>query len=65
MHQVAWRLGLHIRNIDLEPRAPAVVFHVRTIEEARHAPPLQERRPNELVRGERWIVTADCPGSGR
>ena len=63
--QVAWTLDRHIRDVDLEPRAPAVVFHVRTVVQARHVPPLDLRRPNELVRAERWIVTADCPRAGR
>ena len=62
--QVAWTLGVHIRDVDLDPRPPAVVFHVRTVEDALHVPPLERRRPNQLVRASRWTVTADCPTAG-
>jgi hypothetical protein len=63
--QVAWRLDVNIRDVDLEPAPPAVVFHVRTNIGSRPMPPLRERRPNEQARDDKWLVTADCPRSSR
>lgn len=61
--QVAWRLGLPIRAVDLEPEPPAVVFHVRTIEGSPIVPPVAQRRPNVLGRAGHWAITADCEGA--
>jgi hypothetical protein len=58
--QVAWRLGVHIRDVDLEPEPPAVIYHVRTVINAKPVPPLSERRPSVLARDANWLVTADC-----
>ena len=61
---VAWRLGLHVRDVDLEPEGPAVIFHVRTVERGGVAPPLAAARANVLAREGHWAITADC-GAGR
>ena len=63
--QVAWRLDLPIREVDLEPEPPAVIFHVRTVEIARPVPPLSERRPVEQARNDKWLLTADCARASR
>jgi hypothetical protein len=58
--QVAWRLGVHGKDVDLRPQAPAAVFHVRTVENGPVAPALDEARPNMLARAGHWAITADC-----
>ncbi|MDQ3742318.1 MAG: hypothetical protein M3389_15405 [Actinomycetota bacterium] len=67
--QVAWELGLNIRDVDLDPdeARPAVVFHVKHTRSARgRAPAFEKRGRNELAREGTWIVTADCdPAPGR
>jgi hypothetical protein len=57
---VAWHLKLHSTDVDLVPETPAVIFHVRTTEHARIAPPPADARPNVLGREGHWLLTADC-----
>ena len=60
--QVAWRLGLHIHQVDLDPEPPAIVFHVKTIKRARwFSPGLRAGAPHEIARRGGWVLTADCP----
>ncbi|HEX8207126.1 MAG TPA: hypothetical protein VF587_13780 [Solirubrobacteraceae bacterium] len=68
--QVAWYLGVHSQEVDLDPdeERPAVVFHVKHTAGARgRAPAFADKRGrSELARGGTWIVTADCdPAQGR
>lgn len=67
--QVAWHLGVHSQQVDLDPAEgrPAVVFHVMHVADARgRAPAWAKRGRNELAREGTWIVTADCdPESAR
>jgi Tfp pilus assembly protein PilX len=59
--QVAWRLGVPIEQVDLEPEGRAVVFHVRTVAVAkRPSPRLAAGGPNVLAREGAWTITADC-----
>jgi hypothetical protein len=58
--QVAWRLKVHSNDVDLEPEAPAVIFHVRTTERAGVVPPLRAARANVVAREGHWLVSADC-----
>ena len=53
--QVAWRLHLHINEVDLEPEPPAVVFHVSARSSARGAtrPACAPARPHVLARARR------------
>ncbi|MDP9399408.1 MAG: hypothetical protein M3P39_00260, partial [Actinomycetota bacterium] len=60
---VAWELGLHGVQVDYQPRAPAVVLRVRTLEGA-------SPRPAERLAGGRlladtglWRVEAACGSS--
>ena len=65
--QVAWYLGIHSQQVDLEPdeERPAVVFHVKHVFSARgRAPAWAERGRTELARGGTWIVTGDCDRAG-
>jgi hypothetical protein len=61
---VAWRLGVHISDVDLDPVAPATVFHVRTIERGPIAPPLDAAASQVLGREGHWLVTGDCGRGG-
>ena len=64
--QVAWRLHLHITQVNLDPKPPAVVFHVRTIKRAKHySPGLRTGGPYEQARAGGWIVTAGCRPEAR
>jgi hypothetical protein len=66
--QVAWELGLNIRDVDLDPDEdrPAVVFHVKHTRSARgRAPAFAKRGRTELARAQTWIVTADCDPASR
>ena len=61
--QVAWHLGVHSQQVDLDPdeERPAVVFHVRHVREAAgRAPAWAKRGRHEIAREGTWIVTADC-----
>jgi hypothetical protein len=61
--QVAWHLGVHSQQVDLDPdqQRPAVVFHVKHVKSARgRAPAWEKRGRTELAREGSWIVTADC-----
>ena len=60
--QVAWRLGLHINDVDLRPEPPAVVFHVKTVKRVRwYTPGLRAGAPHVLARRGGWILSAECP----
>jgi hypothetical protein len=60
--QVAWRLGLHINQVDLDPEPPAVVFHVKTIKRAGwFSPGLRTGAPHVIARRGGWILSAECP----
>ena len=60
--QVAWRLGLHISEVDLQPEPPAVVLHVKTIKRARFfSPGLRAGAPHVLARRGGWVLSAECP----
>jgi hypothetical protein len=65
--QVAWHLGVHAQQVDLDPdqERPAVVFHVSTCAaRAGRAPRGPSAGRTELAREGTWIVTADChPGA--
>jgi hypothetical protein len=61
---VAWRLHVHTSDVDLEPAAPATVFHVRTIEQGGIAPPLDAAAGQVLAREGHWLLTADCGRRG-
>ncbi|HEV2815038.1 MAG TPA: hypothetical protein VGW10_17405 [Solirubrobacteraceae bacterium] len=66
--QVAWHLGLHGREVGLDPETerPAVVFHVKHTRSARgRAPAWATRGRTELAREGTWIVTADCDPATR
>ena len=58
---VAWRLGVHMKDVRLEPEPPAVVFHVKTVPTVRwFSPGLRAGGPQTLARRGGWVVTADC-----
>ena len=60
--QVAWRLGVHISDVDLQPEPPAVVFHVKTIKRARwYSPGIRAGAPHTLARRGGWILSSECP----
>jgi hypothetical protein len=60
--QVAWRLGLHINEVDLDPEPPAVVFHVKTIMRARwYSPGIRAGAPHQIARRGGWILSSECP----
>jgi hypothetical protein len=63
--QVAWRLNVHAKDVDLRPRGgPAVIFHVRHTKRGFVAPPYPRARPNLLGREGHWALTADCEARG-
>jgi hypothetical protein len=61
--QVAWRLRVHVSDVDLKPEPPAAIFHVRTIQGAPVVPPLRDAGDRVLAREGHWLLSGDC-GSG-
>ncbi|HMJ34012.1 MAG TPA: hypothetical protein VK501_08840 [Baekduia sp.] len=61
---VAWNLHLHTQQVQLAPRAPAVVFRVRTTSRTHPVPSLAAVGDRDtLATGTRWRIVAAC-GSG-
>jgi hypothetical protein len=59
--QVAWRLHVHIQDVDLSPEPPATVFHVKTTEADRwYAPGLRAGAPHVVARRGAWILSTEC-----
>ena len=54
------RRGLEVDVADVDPEAPAVLFHVRTTERSGVVPPTRDARPNVLAREGHWLLSADC-----
>ena len=62
--QVAWRLHLHIQDVDLTPEPPATVFHVKTIKRARwYSPGLRTGAPHVVGKRGGWILSTECARS--
>jgi hypothetical protein len=60
--QVAWRMHVHINQVDLTPEPPAVVFHVKTIKRANHfSPGIAAGAPHILARRGGWVLSSECP----
>ncbi|WP_205697345.1 hypothetical protein [Conexibacter sp. SYSU D00693] len=62
---VAWHLHVHTTEVALEPRPPAVVFRVNTIEGARAVPTLRGLdgvAQRTLATAPGWRVVAACEG---
>jgi hypothetical protein len=58
---VAWNLHRHTQEVRLAPRAPAVVFRVRTTRRSRPVPTLRDVGDERtLATGERWRIVAAC-----
>ena len=65
---VAWQLRLHTSQVELESRAPAVVFRERTTSGRRAVPTLRALDGVAGVRtaavGENWRIVTACRGAG-
>jgi hypothetical protein len=63
---VAWNLRMHTKDVQLVPRAPTVVFRVKTNERSRPVPTLKDigAAGTTLATGSRWRIVAAC-GRGR
>jgi hypothetical protein len=58
---VAWNLGLHTSEVQLEPRRPAVVFRVRTTSRSRPVPSLAPVGDDRtLAVSSSWRIVAAC-----
>lgn len=63
---VAWHLGVHTERVALDPRPPAVVFRVRTIERSRPVPTLRGldgAAASTLSEAPGWRVVGACGGT--
>jgi hypothetical protein len=62
---VAWNLHVHTQDVRLDPRAPAVVFRVKTTNRSRSVPSLRGLGAGDtLATGSRWRIVGACV-SGR
>ncbi|HWH92651.1 MAG TPA: hypothetical protein VNT03_02220, partial [Baekduia sp.] len=61
---VAWNLRLHINQVELAPRRPAVVFRVKTTGRSRPVPSLRDVGDDTTAAtGTKWRIVTAC-GSG-
>jgi MFS family permease len=58
---VAWTLGMHAQDVDLEPKLPAVVFRVKTIAGSRAVPSLSDVGNGTTVAASgKWRIVTAC-----
>jgi hypothetical protein len=62
---VAWNLHVHTQDVQLAPRAPAVVFRVKTTGRSRPVPSLGDVADNTTAAtGARWRIVTECGSEG-
>jgi hypothetical protein len=58
---VAWNLHLHVRDVQLHPAKPAVVFRVKTTGRSRPVPTLRDVGDTTTVAtGDKWRIVTAC-----
>jgi len=58
---VAWNLHLHVRDVELAPRRPGVVFRVKTTGHSRPVPTLRDVGDQHTVAtGSKWRIVTAC-----
>jgi hypothetical protein len=63
---VAWATGVHLNQVSITPKLPAVVFRARVVADRPAGPPLTALHGapthNLAVRSPQWRVVTTCPG---